>query len=343
MDLATLGLSTVDLHGASVDEVGRVCGVSGRSFQLWTSIGREDALLPAATRAAVAEPVVGDWVLLSRRAGQALLVDVLPRRTTVRRMSTHDERREQILAANVDVVFVCFPARKVSPYLVESLLGVAVASGADPTLVVTKIDSATARDHADMQALLAELNPAPAVVHTSAVTGSGVDELASCLQPHRTGVFLGASGVGKSTITNALLGGAVARTGRVKDTGEGRHTTTRRELFVLPSGGVVIDTPGLRSVTPALDADARERVYGDVAELASECRFSDCRHLTEPGCAVRAAVAAGEISAERVERERRMERETRRQQPVDKRIAAEEHRKLVVRAKVAKRRRQARG
>ncbi|MGH3905401.1 MAG: ribosome small subunit-dependent GTPase A [Pseudonocardiaceae bacterium] len=308
-----------------------------------TGRGETRALLPSVCRPAGGTPTVGDWVTVCHHNGRILVSEVLTRHTVLRRVSTHEEHRQQVLAANMDVVFVCFAVRTVNPVLLDALLGVALDSGADPVLLLNKVDVATGPELANVQALLAETDQRWPVVFTSAVTGSGMGEVAALVRPDRTAVFLGASGVGKSTMINTLLGCEAARTGRTKVSGEGRHTTSRRELLTVPGGGAVIDLPGLRSVTPVLDEDLLRQVYEDVAEVAARCRFSDCRHDSEPDCAVRDAVASGQLSADRVERERRMERAARQQQlKADKRLAAEAHREVVVRAKAARRRRRGR-
>lgn len=342
-ELRRIGLRRVAVGDLAPGELGRVIGGCPPEVIVWTGRGETGALLPPTWRSAAGVPTVGDWVTVRHHNGRALVHTLLDRRTVVRRVSTHQEHRQQVLAANIDVVFVCFAASAVNPVLLDGLLGVALDSGAQPTLVINKIDIATSRELAEVQVRLAETDKRWPVVFTSAVTGTGMDDVVAQLQPDRTAVFLGSSGVGKSTIINALIGREAARTGRTKAGGEGRHTTSHRELFAVPGGGAVIDLPGLRSVTPVLDGDVVEEVYDDVAELAARCRFSDCRHDSEPGCAVRDAVTAGRLSAARVERERRMKREAHRQQLLaDKRLAAQAHREIVAMAKAARRRRKGR-
>jgi ribosome biogenesis GTPase len=249
-------------------------------------------------------PVVGDWVAVDGDA----IVATLPRASLLRRRDP-DREEEQAMAANVDdVLIVCGLDRPVKPGRIQRTIAVAWDAGAVATVVLTKADLVD-----DPEASAEDVRrscPGTDVIVSSTVDGSGVDAVRE-LTRGRTIVLLGESGAGKSTLTNALVGTDVAATGAVRaGDAKGRHTTTARLLHLLPSGGVLIDTPGIRSVGLMVDADAVAATFDDVSTLATECRFSDCAHDGEPGCAVEAAVAAGDLEIERVDAWRAFERET---------------------------------
>ena len=262
----------------------------------------------AANRLARAEelPVVGDWVGVDPEPN--LIDAVLPRRTTISRKEVWQATREQVLAANVDVAFLVqalpldFNVRRLERYL-----AMAWESGAQPVVLLTKTDLVD-----DVQPYLDEvekvtLGSCP-VLAVSALTGEGLDGMLTWFEGNRTAVLLGSSGVGKSTIVNALAGEELLATQEVReDDQRGRHTTSHRELILLPTGGVVLDTPGIRELQ-LWDADL-EQTFGDIEELARLCRFSDCAHDQEPGCAIREALAEGTLPAERWDSYRKLQRE----------------------------------
>lgn len=255
-------------------------------------------------------PVVGDWVALD--AGGSIAA-VLPRRTTISRRAAHEPAsgvsREQVVAANIDVAFVVQAlGQELDRRLLERYLALAVESGARPVVVVTKADlqpgaEAVASD-------VAEPRGDVPILTVSARTGTGLDAVQAILTEGTTGALLGPSGVGKSTLVNALVGDdARLATGEMGVDGAGRHTTTRRELVLLPGGGMIVDNPGMREVHLWIEEESLLDAFDDIAEIALSCRFTDCRHETEPGCAVRAALESGELSRERFERYRALERE----------------------------------
>jgi ribosome biogenesis GTPase / thiamine phosphate phosphatase len=252
-------------------------------------------------------PVVGDWVALDSAGA---IVAVLPRRTTISRRAAHEPAsgvsREQVLAANVDVVFVVQAlGQELDPRLLERYLALAIESGARPVVLLTKADL-----EPEPEAVAADIGDEVPVHTVSARTGVGLDAVRETLAHGATGVLLGPSGVGKSTLVNALVGDdARLATADVGADGAGRHTTTRRELVLLPDGGMLVDNPGMREVHLWIADGALSDAFDDIAELALACRFTDCRHETEPGCAVRAALESGELSRERWESYRKLERE----------------------------------
>jgi ribosome biogenesis GTPase len=239
-------------------------------------------------------PLVGDWVVTM----PDVVVSVLPRTGVLRRRDPRSAL-EQPLAANVDTVLItCGLDRPVRLGRIQRAVSLAWDAEAVPLVVLTKADL-----RPDAPAVAREIVDAATgadVVLTSATTGIGIVELRQRLAC-QTAVLLGESGAGKSTLANALIGEEVAAIGGVRaGDAKGRHTTTSRRLHPLPGGGVLIDTPGIRQVGLWIDADAVDATFEDIDELATTCRFSDCAHAGEPGCAVAAAVAAGEVVAERV-------------------------------------------
>jgi ribosome biogenesis GTPase / thiamine phosphate phosphatase len=279
--------------------------------------------------------VVGDWLALPPTGPPVLL----PRRTLLARASARGTSTSQPLAANVDVVLVCAALVPTVPVRrVERLLALVWESGATPVVVLTKADlhpdpdgaAATVRPHA----------PGADVVTVSAEAGD-TGALAPYLGAGATVVLVGASGAGKSTLLNTLAGSDLAATAAVRDgDGRGRHTTTHRQLFALPGGAVVIDTPGLRSVGLHDAAEGVARAFADVEELGAACRFADCAHRGEPGCAVLASVAAGDLPQARVDSWRALQREAAyHARRTDQRLRAEERARW---RSVAKARRQLR-
>ncbi len=272
-----------------------------------------------------AVPSTGDWARVQAWPdGNCTLEAVLPRRASLVRAQVSGNSAGQVLAANVDAVAVV-EALCPDPDLarIERLMALAWSSGAPPRLVLTKGDLAS--DAADLAAEISEQVAIGCPVDvTVAHRGEGLDGLRSLLAGGATVALLGASGVGKSTLLNALLGHDVMRTQELGAVQKGRHTTVTRELHLGPDGGAVIDTPGLRSVG-LQDGEGLAEVFADVDELAGSCRYADCAHDSEPGCAVRAAVDAGELPERRLASWRKLQREAAYQaRRVDARLRAAE-------------------
>jgi ribosome biogenesis GTPase / thiamine phosphate phosphatase len=251
-------------------------------------------------------PAVGDWVAVQPLGPERGVVEaVLTRRTAISRQEAFKGSGEQVLAANVDVVLLVmgldndYNIRRLERYLTT-----AWDSGASPALVLTKLD--LCRDPTIVVEAESVAMGVP-VVAVSNVTGEGLDTLEGMLPAAETVVLIGSSGVGKSTLINRLIGDERLATNGLRADGRGRHTTRHRELFELPGGALLIDTPGLRELQ-LWQGDVDE-AFADVVELAAECRFSDCGHETEPGCAVRSAIATGRLDAERLKAYRKLQRE----------------------------------
>lgn len=246
-------------------------------------------------------PATGDWVLLhppEAEGGDHVVATVLPRWSALVRRT--GDGHEQVMAADLDLVFVVTGADRGPNWnRVERELVLAWESGARPVVVVNKTDCRTDVDRlgAEAEARLGETE----VRLCSALTGAGVDGLRDLARSGRTVAFLGASGVGKSSLVNALVGREAQEVGAVRSGDQkGRHTTVARHLLPLPGGGVLLDTPGVRSLgLPTEVTDGLAATFVEIEELADECRFRDCAHESEPGCAVRAAVGAGDVSADR--------------------------------------------
>jgi ribosome biogenesis GTPase len=265
-----------------------------------------------AARSRLELPAVGDWVAVrDGGGGPDVIVALLPRASAFVRRAAGEKTEEQIVAANIDTVFVVmglddnFNVRRVERYLTA-----AWESGATPVVVLNKSDLAE-----DLEGALAEVEAVAvraAVVAVSALGSETLVVLQRWLEPGRTVALLGSSGVGKSTLVNALLGAERLETGAVREAdSRGRHTTTHRELVALPGGALLIDTPGMRELQLWGDESSAGAAFPEIVALEAECRFGDCRHDTEPGCAVRAALSEGRLDEGRFESWRKLQRELR--------------------------------
>lgn len=292
-------------------------------------------------------PAVGDWVAVAPRAGEgrATIAGVLPRRGMFARKVAGKRHDAQVIAANADIALLATAmGADFEPRRLERYAALAYDSGAMPVVVLTKADAiADAGEIAAYVAQAMSAVPGAEVFPVSSVTGDGLEALRTLLRPGVTCVLVGSSGVGKSTLVNALMGTAHMATQAIReDDGKGRHTTTHRELVSLPAGAWLIDTPGMREVGIAMSNSSNDsgqgitQAFEEVEQFAEACRFSDCTHDREPGCAVQAALASGELDSERWQAYRKLQRELaymkRSEDPAAMRAHARKHGKLVAQA-----------
>lgn len=312
---------------------GRVIVQQRGGYRLITEDGEAEAKAAGRlmkSQEEMARPVAGDWVAFEpRKPPEPLFVQhVLPRRTAFVRKAAGRGTHAQVVAANVDVAFLVTSLNAdLNLRRLERYLATTYESGAQPVIVLTKADLA-----ADVGAKVAEVRTvagdAP-VLAIAAKRGEGLDAVAAWLEPGRTAVLLGMSGAGKSTLLNALAGTERMATAEIReDDARGRHTTTHRELVLLPSGGLILDTPGMRELG-LWEADSGvSAVFEDIEELVTRCRFSDCSHGAEPGCAVRAALADGSLDPDRWASFQKLQAELAYEHRKEDPRAAQENRKL---------------
>jgi ribosome biogenesis GTPase len=299
----------------------RVTAVYGDECDVITEAGPARAETCGALRfsaiSAAELPVTGDWVAARLlEPGRALIHAVLTRRSIISRGAAGRRHDEQPLAANVDLVLVvCGLDRDFNPRRIERYLTAAVQSRIAPLIVLSKSDLCSDP--------VGHASAFPEAIAVSALDGTGLDSLRRHIAA-KTAVMLGSSGAGKSTLANALLGREAQATNTVRESdGRGRHTTTRRDLIPLEGGGALIDTPGLRELQLWADSDSVDDVFPEITALAALCRFNDCRHDQEPGCAVRPALECGDIDPARWESWRKLRREAQRHEMLTDRAAAE--------------------
>ncbi len=306
---------------------GRVATAHRGFYTVWTEQGAVEA--PARgklIRDVSTRPVTGDWVAMEMNP--PAVQNLLPRRTAVVRKAPGEETVRQVLGANVDTLFLVsgldrdFNLRRIERFLV-----IAHQSGAQPVIVLNKAD-VTAEAESLLERTREIAHDAP-VVLTSALEGQGIDQLEHYLRPGETAAFIGSSGVGKSHLTNRLLGTEQRAIGEVRESdGRGRHTTVGRDLMIAPGGWLLMDVPGIREVQ-AWGEERVEDTFADVESLIEQCRFRDCSHRSEPGCAVRQALDGGELSSERYANYRKMQQECKKlSERRDERAALDEKRNL---------------
>lgn len=248
-------------------------------------------------------PAVGDWVVMDRgtnESGDAIILRVLPRKSYVSRKVAGLKTDEQIIASNIDTLFICMAVNKdFNPRRLERYITIGWNSGARPVVILTKID--LSEDIITMRAEIQEIAVGIDVLYVSSITGEGMEVVEGYLKPGKTIGFIGSSGVGKSTLINYILGEERMQTAGIReDDSKGRHTTTHRELIVIKDKGIVIDTPGMREIQLLDNTEGIESSFMDIMEISDRCKFNDCKHEKEPGCAVRAAIQEGKISVERL-------------------------------------------
>ncbi|MHC3126763.1 GTPase RsgA [Brevundimonas sp. GN22] len=278
----------------------------------------------------IGQPCVGDWValLMDEQAGIGTVQAILPRKSALVRRAIEDaSRASQIIAANVDVAFIVTSLNAdMNVRRIERYLAAVRQSGAQPVVVLTKADLVD--DAQPKIEEVAALDAAAPVLAVSSHTGAGLDAFLSMVKPGQTCVLIGSSGVGKSTLVNTLLDEDRMVTREVRETDDqGRHTTSHRELIVLPSGGMLIDTPGIREVGLIDTDEGVSEVFDDIEQLTTECRFSNCGHGTEPGCAVQAAIANGDLAKDRWEHFVKLTLESAGKKEKAERIAKEAERR----------------
>jgi ribosome biogenesis GTPase len=321
-----------DLQFARVIEVQRDAWRVSGEFSGWAEPGgryRHEASSPADF------PAIGDWVGVrglvgdTQEPGERRVIDIrLDRRSAIVRAAAGRAVEPQVVAANVDTVFVVTAlTRDLSPRRLERYLALVWDAGAVPVVVLNKCD--LCGDAQERCAAIQSRLPGVDVVPLSALRGDGLDALEPHLRPASTIALLGSSGVGKSTLVNRLIGDDRQRVSGLHADGKGRHTTTSRRLIDLPGGALLIDTPGMKEVEPWTDVSTIEAAFDDIAALAASCRFGDCAHQGEPGCAVSRAMGAGGLDPDRLENYHRLRRELAfEERKRDKSVAAAAKRKL---------------
>ena len=285
--------------------IARVCAVDRGSYCLRNESGDVPAELSGKllyqSERATDLPCVGDWVTAQYydHGRAAIIHQVFARRTYLRRRAAGGSANQQMIAANIDIAFIVQSGHfDFNPNRLERYLIMATDGQVEPIVLLTKTDLLTREELEDRLAVIASVTSARTIA-LSSVSGAGLDELRNVLGPGKTCCLLGSSGVGKTTLVNRLVGLDAYATRTVSATGEGTHTTTRRQLIRLESGAMLIDTPGMRELGIVGAGDCVDMGFGEMAALASDCRYADCTHRHEPGCAVRAAIQRGDLQEER--------------------------------------------
>jgi ribosome biogenesis GTPase len=281
-------------------------------------------------------PAVGDFVMIdcAQRMGNAIIHHILPRKSVFIRKAVGTARKEQVVAANIDMAFICmslnndFNLRRLERYL-----SICWESGATPVVVLTKADLCenTAEKLSSVEAVAMGAD----ILITSAIELDGYEQVLSHIKEGHTIALIGSSGVGKSTLINRLLGEQRIDTNGLRNDDKGRHTTTRRELFLLPNGGLVIDTPGMRELGLWNIAEGLDKTFSDIEELSTQCRFKNCGHTTEPGCAVIAAIESGDLSSKRWQSYQKLKAENAYTEDAESYLVAKERKRKNI-AKIVK-------
>ncbi|MBZ2174264.1 ribosome small subunit-dependent GTPase A [Schnuerera sp. xch1] len=318
INMENLGLSQRFVTEATLYEglyIGRIVSQYKNLYKVVTENGGITAEVSGKFRFSVKTmsdyPTVGDFVMIDRNEdidGNAIIHHVLTRKSALIRRAAGTSHDEQILASNIDTVFICMSLNNdLNVRRLERYLGVAWDSGANPVIVLTKSDLCN-----NLSGKLAEINTIACgvdVITTSSRNQNGYLPVKKYIDHGKTIAFVGSSGVGKSTLINRLIGENILETKEIRDDDKGRHTTTRRELFVLPNGGIVIDTPGMREL--GIESADLTKTFVDIEELSAKCKFNDCTHTHEPKCAVQEAINNGLLSKERFESYLKLKKEVK--------------------------------
>lgn len=285
-------------------DAARVISQAKDIYLVVSALGKQNAVLSGKLRyeadSASDVPAVGDFVMIDtgNGQGQAVIHYILPRKSVFVRRESGKRNREQIVAANIDTVFICmslnndFNLRRLERYL-----SAAWNSGSIPVVVLTKADLCA--NVCEKISQIESVAIGADILVTSALKDEGYNQLLPYIKEGKTVAFIGSSGVGKSTLVNGILGEDVLETNGLRNDDKGRHTTTRRELFQIPWGGMVIDTPGMRELGMWSEDQGLETTFSDIEELAGKCRFNNCTHQNEPGCQIQEALSTGRLSVER--------------------------------------------
>ncbi len=320
--LASLGFlpcfqSAMERLGWAHLEPGRVVEAHLEKYLIRTAQGIHKADISGKLRFSLEEradfPTVGDWVAVALLDdGTAVVHQLLPRKTALSRRAAAHQSTRQVIGANIDVALIVQAVeRDFNLNRLERYLAAAHGGGIEPVVVLSKCDLMSPEEVEAQTARIELRHPGQRVLHTSSMEAGGLEALRTFLEDGKTYCVLGSSGVGKSTLINGLLGEDVLDTQGLSDWNQrGKHTTTHRALFLVPSGGILIDTPGMRELGLADGDGGLERTFADIIALAEKCRFSDCSHGDEPGCAVVAALESGELDPEKLENYEKIRRET---------------------------------